>query len=85
MKDAVKISNKATKICSSDSQEHLFTYVTKIGTTYGKTMRTYLTSFYNGTNKLTKELFYQENINEITENWSRLVTEFENQGGNVAN
>lgn len=80
MKDCMKIDNAISYVCSSDGQEHLFAYISGIGPT--KTpIRTYLTTFYNGTNTLTPSTFYQENYNALEKDWERFVREYVNQGG----
>ena len=86
MNDCIKIDNRTTRFCSSDSQEYKFTYVTKIHILYGnKNVTSYLAGFYNGTDNSTKDTFYQTSYNEISTNWARLVTEYKNQGGSTAN
>lgn len=85
MNDYNKIANATTRLCTSDSQEYLFTYVTKLSVAYKSSLTSYLNTFYNGTNKKTAQEFYQENYNSIAEQWNRLISEYENQGGNTAN
>lgn len=85
MNDCIKIAKRTTKICSSDSQEYKFSYVTKIGIIYGnKTVSSYLADLYNG-KALARDSFYQTSYDEISTSWSRLVEAFIGQGGITAN
>ena len=84
MKECMKIDNAVSYVCSSDSQEYLFAYVSGIGPTVSNdkiSLRKYLTKFYNGTNTLTPTAFYQENYNALANDWQRFVTEYISQGG----
>lgn len=85
MKDCVEMEKKISNLCSSDSQEFKFTYVTKLAQLNGTGTTAYLRQFYTNKFNSTKDVVYQNSLNEVKTQWNRLVTEFKNQGGDTSN
>ena len=84
MNDCMRISNAITKVCSSDSQEHKFAYVTSFAPS-AISVKTYVSRFFNGQNTQSIMDIYNDNYAEFANDWKNNIIEFKAQGGSTEN
>lgn len=83
IKEANVVGDRATKVCSSDAQEYLFTYVNGFGV--GPGSPGLLTGLYNGKNSYTAESFYKKSYDYLVLRWKQFVEAYKTRGGSTAN